>query len=525
MESKKAHKKAWPKNCPWPEPIYIDRGMEYLRSGQGSWNSWGSMPSLGVHSGNLIPANRDPAMLVRDAIGYEFQNRNLLRQAFTRRAFALEYGLRGCGEELEFLGDAVLNQVVSRELIRQLSNVDKERTDAPFCLDEGVTEGVLSRLRSEYVCKEQLSAQMKALELDGLILYGTGEAPTDSSREDAMEALIGAVAIDSGWNWDALEGVVDKISCIQKEKLHHRAERSYYDRFNAWHKKNFGVMPEYETFGQAPKYYCTLRYFIPENDQNLYRDRREDTDADSRSAAREWAARKAYMFVVSHHLWANMNNAKLTPRLEDSINQLQELYQKKYFESAPVYEFTKLSPEEWKCVCSCDGAQTFGIDVGKTNAKKLAAFDMLNHFLRDLPCPINKYTGEINSARYSEVQLRTANLRILRELAARKDNWDGEGAIAFSKELIAEVASVIRILDHQPTVGPLDLGNMQLEYGNHKSGYYLEIEFAANGLIYYRNSLDEQMKSQRCEKNDIPMIVSEWLKQRDALCKSKNTNQ
>lgn len=214
MESKKAHKKAWPKNCPWPEPIDNGRGMEYLRSGQGSWNSWGSMPSLGVHSGNLIPANRDPAMLVRDAIGYEFQNRNLLRQAFTRRAFALEYGLRGCGEELEFLGDAVLNQLVSKELIRQLSNVDKERTDAPFCLDEGVTEGVLSMLRSEYVCKEQLSARMKALELDGLILYGTGEAPSDSSREDAMEALIGAVAIDSNWNWDALEGVVDTISCI-----------------------------------------------------------------------------------------------------------------------------------------------------------------------------------------------------------------------------------------------------------------------------------------------------------------------
>lgn len=396
MESKKAHKKAWPKNCPWPEPIYNDRGMEYLRSGQGSWNSWGSMPSLGVHSGNLIPANRDPAMLVRDAIGYEFQNRNLLRQAFTRRAFALEYGLRGCGEELEFLGDAVLNQVVSKELIRQLSNVDKERTDAPFCLDEGVTEGVLSRLRSEYVCKEQLSARMKALELDGLILYGTGEAPSDSSREDAMEALIGAVAIDSNWNWDALEGVVDKISCIQKEKLHHRAERSYYDRFNAWHKKNFGVMPEYETFGQAPKYYCTLRYFIPENDQNLYRDRREDTDADSRSAAREWAARRAYEFVLQHGLLTIQSDFEMTPRLEDSINQLQELYQKKILPDKPQYSFQQYSSDNWHCTCKCGNLTTFGNGIGKTKAKKTASYDMLNQLLKRLPAAMHPDSGDVH---------------------------------------------------------------------------------------------------------------------------------
>ncbi len=146
---------------------------------------------------------------------------------------------------------------------------------------------------------------------------------------------------------------------------------------------------------------------------------------------------------------------------------------------------------------------------------------MLNYLVRDYPCTINRYTGEINWERYSEVQFRANNLRILRELSTRKHNWDGDGALPFSKDLIAEVSSVIRILDHQPTVGPLKFGNIQLEYGSHKSGYYLEIEFAANGVIYYRNYLDAQKKSCRCEKSEIPAIVSGWLEQRDALCKSQ----
>lgn len=116
----------------------------------------------------------------------------------------------------------------------------------------------------------------------------------------------------------------------------------YYDRFNAWHKKNIGVMPEYETYGQTPKYHCTLRYFIPENLQNLHRDRHEDTEAESRSAARELAARRAYEFVVYHGLWASI---AITPRLEDSINQLQELQQKEILTELPSYSFTQISPE------------------------------------------------------------------------------------------------------------------------------------------------------------------------------------
>lgn len=55
-------------------------------------------------------SSQDPVTAIRDVTGYEFINENLLRQAFTRRAFGLEYGV-GNSEELEFLGDSILNTV------------------------------------------------------------------------------------------------------------------------------------------------------------------------------------------------------------------------------------------------------------------------------------------------------------------------------------------------------------------------------------------------------------------------------
>ena len=143
---------------------------------------------------DCMSVTENPVEIVRQVIGYEFVNENLLRQAFTRRAFAVEYGLPGCNEELEFLGDTVLNTVVTRDMLRQLAWVDEYRTEAPFTVR--LQEGGLSKIRTSYVNKEFLAGRAAELGLDKLILYGTGEEPTESSREDAMEALIGAVTVD-----------------------------------------------------------------------------------------------------------------------------------------------------------------------------------------------------------------------------------------------------------------------------------------------------------------------------------------
>lgn len=320
---------------------------------------------------------KDPAMFVRDTIGYEFINENLLRQAFTRRAFAVEYGLPGCNEELEFLGDTVLNTVVTRDMLRQLAWVDEYRTKAPFTVR--LQEGGLTKIRSAYVNKEFLAGRVAELGLDKLILYGTGEEPTESSREDVLEALLGAAAIDSNWDWDVLGAVVDRLVCVQVEKPDYFLKESFYDIFNAWHQRRFGVMPDYEMQGIS-QFHCALRFRVPANDQGIREAQRIDVDGCySRSLAREQAAMQAYEFVRRNGLWIDLKEAGITPELENSINQLQELYQKKYLEQLPIYEFTEEDGDSWYCICRCNGVAGTGYGASKTKAKKEAAYMVLRN--------------------------------------------------------------------------------------------------------------------------------------------------
>lgn len=320
---------------------------------------------------------KDPAMFVRDTIGYEFINENLLRQAFTRRAFAVEYGLPGCNEELEFLGDTVLNTVVTRDMLRQLAWVDEYRTKAPFTVR--LQEGGLTKIRSAYVNKEFLAGRVAELGLDKLILYGTGEEPTESSREDVLEALLGAAAIDSNWDWDVLGAVVDRLVCVQVEKPDFFLKESFYDIFNAWHQRRFGVMPDYEMQGIS-QFHCALRFRVPANDKGIREAQRIDVDGCySRSLAREQAAMQAYEFVRRNGLWIDLKEAGITPELENSINQLQELYQKKYLEQLPIYEFTEEDGDSWYCICRCNGVAGTGYGASKTKAKKEAAYMVLRN--------------------------------------------------------------------------------------------------------------------------------------------------
>ena len=344
-----------------------------------------------------IPFADNPVIAVREVIGYEFINENLLRQAFTRRAFAVEYGLPGCNEELEFLGDTVLNTVVTQVMLQQLSQVNEYNPDAPFDVrfQEGglkenaereivkekpvsqrqmLAEGVLTRIRSRFVSKEYLAQRAVLLGLDKLILYGTGEEPTESSREDMMEALIGAVTMDCNWNWDVIAGVVDKLICVQLSKPDLFLKASYYDIFNAWHQRRFGSMPEYELHGYKDRFDCTLRYRVPANDKGIAEWQRIDDWAATRSEARERVAWEAYTFVIKHGLWVNLTEANMVPDRENSINQLQELYQKKYLEQLPVYEFEERDNDQWYCLCSCGCVSGMGQAVGKTKAKKRAAY-------------------------------------------------------------------------------------------------------------------------------------------------------
>ena len=134
----------------------------------------------------------------RDALchqlGYVFTQPQLLQRALTHRSHSQSHN-----ERLEFLGDSVLNCVIAKYLYDNFS-------DLP--------EGDLSRLRSNLVNQQTLFVLAQQLHLGELLLLGEGERKSAGFRRpsilaDALEALFGAVLVDSGF--EAAQQVVLKL--------------------------------------------------------------------------------------------------------------------------------------------------------------------------------------------------------------------------------------------------------------------------------------------------------------------------
>lgn len=127
---------------------------------------------------------------LEENIGYSFSEKRLLKQALTHSSFANEQKINKYDdyERLEFLGDAVLELVSSEFLFRQNA-----------CM----AEGQLTKLRASMVCEQALAYCAREIGLENYILLGKGEEMTggrtkDSIISDVMEAIIGALYIDSG---------------------------------------------------------------------------------------------------------------------------------------------------------------------------------------------------------------------------------------------------------------------------------------------------------------------------------------
>ena len=126
---------------------------------------------------------------LEESIGYKFRNSLLLAEALTHPSLGHETQRYHFDyQRLEFLGDAVLQLVITEHLFRNF------RVEA---------EGQLTKLRSRLVSREALKTHAVALDLGRYILMGRGEE-TSGGRErtstlaDTFEALIGALYLDGG---------------------------------------------------------------------------------------------------------------------------------------------------------------------------------------------------------------------------------------------------------------------------------------------------------------------------------------
>jgi len=136
-------------------------------------------------------------------IGYHFNDKKLLRQALTHSSYVYEIKTdpSACNERMEFLGDAVLELVISEYLYTSFP-------DMP--------EGELTRLRAAIVCETVLVDNARQLGIGDFLILGKGEESTggrnrSSILADAFEAVAGAVFIDGGLIY-AKKFILDNLS-------------------------------------------------------------------------------------------------------------------------------------------------------------------------------------------------------------------------------------------------------------------------------------------------------------------------
>ena len=129
---------------------------------------------------------------LQSALGHRFQRPELLERALTHSSHAHESAAEGGvdNEQLEFLGDAILGLVASKELFERYPHF---------------TEGQLSKLKAHLVSARHLIQVAKQIGLGGYLRLGRGEERTGGRQKsallvDALEAVIAALYLDAGFD-------------------------------------------------------------------------------------------------------------------------------------------------------------------------------------------------------------------------------------------------------------------------------------------------------------------------------------
>ena len=134
--------------------------------------------------------NKQHLTELQKKLNYKFRNLSLLYNALTHSSYANENKKSGLvsNERLEFLGDSILGLAVAELIFKHKS---------------GISEGQMTKLRSELVCEKNLVALAESMELGKYLLLGRGEEKgggrsRPSILADAVEAIIAAIYLDRG---------------------------------------------------------------------------------------------------------------------------------------------------------------------------------------------------------------------------------------------------------------------------------------------------------------------------------------
>ena len=161
------------------------------------------------------------------SIKYKFRDISNLDEALTHSSYVNNYKAQNY-ERLEFLGDRVLGLIIASKLFTQ---------------DIKSTEGDLAKKLAYLVCKSTLKKIASEIELEKYVKYSKKINSLESIKANALEALIGAIYLDSN-----LEKTSKVISNLWK-KYFQNINLSTFDpksRLQEWSLKNKKKLPEYK---------------------------------------------------------------------------------------------------------------------------------------------------------------------------------------------------------------------------------------------------------------------------------------
>jgi ribonuclease-3 len=240
-----------------------------------------------VHAGVDDDADVAPqpsgATALERALGVFVSDRRLWNRALTHRSYAFEAGGTPDNERLEFLGDAVLQLVITDEIFRGLS---------------GAREGRLAKLRAAMVNTGRLASLARQVGLGAAVKLGRGEEQSggrdkDSILADTLEAVFGALYLDRG-----LAEVTDVIRRLFRplidELSTQHAALDYKTSLQELAAARLSTLPVYEVTDSGPDHDKEFVALAIVDGERLGRG-----EGRSKKAAEQEAAREAYMLLAA----------------------------------------------------------------------------------------------------------------------------------------------------------------------------------------------------------------------------------
>ena len=327
---------------------------------------------------------------IQNTIGYEFNNTDILQQAFVRRSYSEEHGGQN-NEVLEFIGDKALDLAVIRIMMDEFGQITEDKEYKEFKLrnpkyfQTRYSEGKFTDIKKDLVQRKALAKSMDRLGFHNQLIMGKGDVSQniqnqDSVKEDLFEAIIGAIAVDSDWDMDKItEAVATMIDFDSYFEHEEDSNENYVGKVQEWAQKNDYDLPQYIYHEFDDRYECQI--LIDEIDLNVF------GEGISKEKSRMDAARQAYRVLLEDGYIINIYKEAVGEADEyESLRQINELVQKGLI-SKPKYEFEQEYDEDgnpiWTCTCSIE--EVDGSFVNTANSKKEAqresAYEMLLYLM------------------------------------------------------------------------------------------------------------------------------------------------